>query len=138
MREKVRVEFGGAVIADSMGAYRVLETSHPPTIYIPREDIRMGFLRESPRNSFCEWKGQTVYLSVVVGDREAKDAAWTYPTPSKPFADIAGYVSFYPSRVDACTLGEERVEAQAGDFYGGWITSKITGPFKGSPGTWGW
>lgn len=137
---RVRVEFGGMTVADSTGALRVLETSHPPGIYVPPADVVAGALQPSAqRGTYCEWKGIARYFDVVVaGGRTARAAAWAYPEPSAAFAVLRDYVSFYPARVDACLLDDERVTAQEGGFYGGWITADITGPFKGAPGTSGW
>lgn len=134
----VRVIFNGVVIADTHRAKRVLETSHPPVYYIPLADIKTEYLTRTERSSFCEWKGAASYYTVRVGDHEARDAAWFYPNPTDAFAAIKDYVAFYPGRMDACYVDDERVESQPGDFYGGWITREITGPFKGAPGTWGW
>lgn len=134
----VRVEFGGRVVAETRRARRVLETSHPPVFYIPPEDVRGEFLERSPRSSFCEWKGGAIYWTLVVGPRRAIDAAWSYPDPTPAFATIRDHLAFYPSRVDACFVDDERIRAQEGDFYGGWITSEIVGPFKGGPGSRGW
>jgi uncharacterized protein (DUF427 family) len=128
---RVRIELGGVTIADSTRALRVLETSHPPTIYIPRDDIGAGVLRATIRTSLCEWKGRATYEDVFAGGRIVERGAWHYPDPAPPFAALAGHVSFYPGRMDAAWLGAERVRAQPGDFYGGWITSDLRGPFKG-------
>jgi uncharacterized protein (DUF427 family) len=136
--KRIRVVFNGETIADTTRARRVLETSHPPVYYIPLEDIRAGVLERTSRSSFCEWKGRAGYYTVRVGDREARDAAWFYPAPNAAFASICDCVAFYPSRMDACYVDDERVESQEGDFYGGWITKDVVGPFKGAPGTWGW
>lgn len=127
-----------SVIAESVRARRVLETSHPPGIYIPAEDIATGVLRAAAGTSVCEWKGSAVYWDAVVGDAEALAAAWSYPEPTSGFETIADHLSFYPSRVDACYLDDELVTPQDGGFYGGWITSDVVGPFKGGPDTWGW
>jgi len=135
---RVRVIFNGVTIADTTQAQRVLETSHPPVYYIPPEDIRMLHLTPTARQSLCEWKGRASYYTVQVGDKRAENAAWFYPEPSGAFATIHNYVAFYPSQMDACYVGDEQVRAPKGDFYGGWITDKIVGPFKGGPGTWGW
>lgn len=135
---RVRVVFGGVTIADTRRALRVLETSHPPTYYIPPDDIRMEYLTPTGRRSFCEFKGSAGYYTVQVGEKRADHAAWSYARPSQGYEAIAGYVAFYPSRMDACYVDDEQVVAQEGDFYGGWITSDIVGPFKGGPGTWGW
>lgn len=134
----IQIMFNSEVIADTHQAFRVLETSHPPVYYLPQEDIRMEFLTMTPRSSFCEFKGQATYWTLRVGQREAANVAWSYESPTKRFATIRGYIAFYPSRMDACYVDGEKVQAQAGDFYGGWITSEIVGPFKGGTGTWGW
>jgi uncharacterized protein (DUF427 family) len=134
----IQVVFNGVVIAETERAKRVLETSHPPVYYIPPEDIRMEYLMPTRRSTFCEWKGQARYYTVTVGDQVATEAAWFYPNPTPAFAGIQNYVAFYPSRMEACYVAGERVTAQPGDFYGGWITSEIVGPFKGAAGTWGW
>ncbi len=136
--ENIRVIYNTIVIADSNQAYRVLETSHPPCYYIPPTDIDMQYLTLTKKHTFCEFKGQASYYTVTVGDKSATNTAWFYSQPSKGFESIANYVSFYASNMDACYVGEEKVKPQAGDFYGGWITSKITGPFKGGAGTRGW
>ncbi len=136
--QHVQVVFNGVVIADTRLARRVLETSHPPVYYIPPEDVRMEYLTTTPRTTFCEFKGAASYYSVSVGDKTAANAAWSYPRPRAGYTSIAGYVAFYPGRMDACIVDGELVQAQRGDFYGGWITSNIVGPFKGGPGTMGW
>lgn len=132
------VRFNGETIADSRRTKRVLETSHPPVYYIPPEDVRMEFLCKTPRSTFCEWKGQASYYTLTVGDRTETNVAWFYPNPTPRFAGIKDYIAFYPGRMDECLVDGERVQAQPGDFYGGWITQDIVGPFKGGMGTWGW
>lgn len=134
----IQVVYNGMVIADSQRAWRVLETSHPPVYYIPPQDIHMECLRPAVGGSFCEWKGQASYYDVCVGDKTAANAAWTYPQPTPPFADIKDHVAFYAQPMDACTVDGEQVQPQPGQFYGGWITRDIVGPFKGEPGSWGW
>lgn len=136
--EVVEVELGGRTIARTTRALRVLETSHPPTYYLPVEDVATGVLRPAGGSSFCEWKGRAAYLDVVSGDRVAERAAWHYPEPTGPFAELCGHVAVYPGRMDRCLVDGERVLAQPGGFYGGWITSRVVGPFKGEPGTMGW
>ena len=135
---RIRVLFGGEVIADSTRAIRILETSHPPVYYIPRDDIRSQFLLPSERSSFCEFKGTASYWTLKVNDQIATDAAWSYEQPSHGYEALRGCLAFYASKVEACFVDEERVQPQAGSFYGGWVTSDIVGPFKGEPGTQGW
>jgi uncharacterized protein (DUF427 family) len=135
---RVRVEFAGEVLAESTGALRVLETSHPPTIYLPPGDVQTSLLVPVDRRSLCEWKGIASYFDVRADGRAEPAAAWTYRDPAPPYAALKDFVSLYPGRMDACFVGDERVDAQPGDFYGGWITSDVRGPFKGGPGTRGW
>ena len=135
---RVKVIFNDVIIAESNRAYRILETSHPPVYYIHPQDVRMDLLEIGPGQSFCEYKGQAKYWSLLVDGKLSKNAAWSYPSPSKQFGAISEHLAFYASRVDECWVGHERVTPQAGDFYGGWITASIVGPFKGGPGTWGW
>jgi len=132
------VVFGDMIITDTVHAYRVLETSHPPVYYLPPGDIQMKYLRPTARASFCEWKGAASFFSVETGDRRAVDAAWSYSNPTVNFAAIKDYVAFYPAVMDACYVDGEVVTPQPGGFYGGWITRDIVGPFKGAEGTWGW
>ncbi|MGF1514231.1 MAG: DUF427 domain-containing protein [Elainellaceae cyanobacterium] len=136
--KRVRILFNSKTLIDSQRAMRVLETSHPPVYYVPPEDAQMAHFQPAARRSFCEWKGVAAYYTITVGDQTAEQAAWYYPDPTEAFAPIKGYIAVYPSRMEACYLDDEQVQAQAGDFYGGWITSNIVGPFKGSAGTWGW
>lgn len=138
VHKRIRVIFNTVTIADSQSAFRVLETSHPPTYYIPPSDVKMQHLKPSDRRSLCEWKGLAVYFTLQVGERVAPDAAWSYPEPTPAFEQIRDHLAFYPSRVDECYVGDDRVRAQSGDFYGGWITPGILGPFKGEPGTEFW
>ncbi|HEX7169911.1 MAG TPA: DUF427 domain-containing protein [Rubrobacter sp.] len=136
--KKVKVVFGGVTLAYTTRAKRVLETSHPPVYYIPPDDIRMELLEPSGGGSYCEWKGRATYYDAVTEERKASRAAWFYPDPTPSFTSLKGYLAFYPSKMDGCWVGGEKVEAQEGDFYGGWVTPDIVGPFKGAPGTWGW
>jgi uncharacterized protein (DUF427 family) len=135
---RLKVVLGGEVIAETTRGYRVLETSHPPNYYFPPDDVRAGALEPAKGASFCEFKGRAHYFKVLGGGREANEAAWGYDNPSPAFEPIKAYVSFYASRMDACFVDDELVTPQPGDFYGGWITSDIEGPFKGGPGTRGW
>ena len=134
----VRVVLGGVIVADSTRAWRILETFHPPTYYLPMADFLAGALTPRPRTSFCEWKGVAHYLTLSAGGRTEADVAWTYPDPSTAYADLKDCVALYAGRMDACFVGDERVVPQPGGFYGGWITSKFGGPFKGGPGTQFW
>lgn len=134
----LKIIFNGEIIAETNRAFRVLETSHPPVYYFPPEDVKMEFLTEAAGTSFCEWKGLAGYYSIKHGGKVAENAAWFYPNPTERFAEIKNYIAFYPSKMDACFVGDERAQVQEGDFYGGWITSDIVGPFKGGAGSWGW
>jgi uncharacterized protein (DUF427 family) len=135
---RIRIEFGGQVIADTSRAWRVLETSHPPTYYLPMDDILPGALEPAQGSSFCEWKGRARYWTVRVGARRAERAAWSYPEPTPGFAPIRDHVAFYAGPMDACWVGVHRAQPQPGGFYGGWVTPDLSGPFKGEPGSAGW
>jgi uncharacterized protein (DUF427 family) len=132
------VVLGGVTVADTTRAYRVLETSHPPNYYFPPDDVAPGVLVPSTGGSFCEWKGRAHYFTVRGGEQVVEDAAWSYATPSAAFAPLRDHVAFYAHLVDAAFVDGERVVPQPGGFYGGWITSKVVGPFKGGPGSRGW
>jgi uncharacterized protein (DUF427 family) len=137
--QTVRIELAGRRLADSAHALRVLETSHPPTVYIPRSDIDADLLAESARAAtWCEYKGRARYVDAVIDGRRVPAIGWFYPEPSPGYERLREHIAFYPGRVDEAWLGEERVLAQDGAFYGGWITSDLVGPFKGAPGTLGW
>ena len=133
------VSLGGTPIADTRGAFRVLETSHPPTWYLPPADIDFGRVhRSTARGTLCEWKGIATYWDVEAADGTVLAAVgWFYETPTAGFTAITGYLSFMPGRLE-CLIDDERVRPQDGGFYGGWITDDVVGPFKGSPGTLGW
>lgn len=135
---RVRVVVGGVALADTTRALRVLETASPPTFYIPPEDVRLDLLVPEPRRTVCEWKGEASYWTIRAGERVVPSAAWSYPRPMPGFEALRDHLAFYAGRVDEAWVDEERVAAQAGDFYGGWVTSEIVGPFKGESGTLGW
>lgn len=136
--EAIRVVVGGVTIVDTDRSWRVVETAGPPVHYLDPADITPGVLRPCGGESWCEWKGRASYFDLAAGGTVARKSAWCYRTPNPAFAAIADHVAIYAGRVDACYLGGEQVKAQPGDFYGGWITSRVTGPFKGDPGTQGW
>lgn len=140
----LRIVHGGELVAETNRALRILETSHPPVFYIPQQDIAMHWLVASMRRgSFCEWKGIATYWNLDVRKSQpltavVKDVAWSYADPAPAYRALRDHLAFYASRVDECTVDGECVDAQSGDFYGGWITSHVRGPFKGAPGTLGW
>lgn len=136
--EHVVVTHGGIVLCDTRSAVRVLETSHPPTYYLPFADINWDLLIPVGGTTICEFKGEAHYADIVGGGSTLTRAAWWYPSPNKRFASLVDHLAIYPGRVDEATVDGEIVQAQEGDFYGGWITSRVAGPFKGAPGTWGW
>jgi len=135
---RIVIRLGGEIVADTTEAVRVLETSHPPVYYVPRSAFADGALEPAAGSSFCEFKGGARYLSVRGGSQLAERAAWYYPSPSPGYEQLVDRVAVYPSPMDSCEVDGEIVTAQEGDFYGGWITSAVTGPFKGAPGTAGW
>ncbi|RZM37087.1 MAG: DUF427 domain-containing protein [Sphingomonas sp.] len=137
-KRHIRIEHFGVVVADTYAAVRTIETSHPPTWYIPPDAITPGLLRGSQRRSFCEWKGEAQYWHLEIGGQIVRDVAWSYSDPTPTFAILRNHVAFYASALDVCTVDGERVRPQPGGFYGGWITSDLAGPFKGVPGSMGW
>jgi len=134
----VLVEVGGRVVADTTRAIRVCETSHPPVFYVPRDDVADGVLEPAPGTSWCEWKGAATYWDVVVAGSRVRAAGWSYEQPSPGYEHLRGAIAFYPGRVDRATVDGEVVRAQPGDFYGGWITDEVVGPFKGGPTSLWW
>ena len=134
----VLIEHRGVTLADTRHSVRTIETSHPPSWYIPPAAISPGLLRPSTRQSFCEWKGEARYWHVDVGGQTLRDVAWSYANPTSAFAILRDHLAFYAGPFDLCAVDSERVTPQPGGFYGGWITSDLAGPFKGVPGSMGW
>lgn len=134
----VRIDHAGVVVADTRSAIRTLETSHPPSYYIPPADIAPGLLQRAGGGSFCEWKGEATYWDVVIGTRVMPRVGWSYARPTPPFDCLRDHVAFYAGPFDRCSVEDETVTPQAGGFYGGWITSGLAGPFKGGPGSRMW
>lgn len=138
--ERVVVRHAGRPIADTTDALRVLETSHPPTYYVPIADVADGVLvpARSGLRTVCEFKGSARYWDLVLSDGRVPEVGWSFARPTAGFEALADHVAFYPGRVEACLVDDEVVQPQPGDFYGGWVTSRVQGPFKGAPGTMGW
>ena len=136
--QHIQVFFNDTCIVDTKRAFRVLETSSPPVYYLPPQDVQMTYLHPNSAVTFCEWKGRASYFDVRVADKSAVRAAWCYRDPNPDYTLIKNFIAFYASKMDACLLDGERVRPQAGDFYGGWITNNIVGPFKGQEGTLHW
>lgn len=136
--KRLQAIYQGETVADTERGFRVLETSHPPAYYFPPEDVRLTFLKPTSRQGYCEWKGRYQYYDVQVGEQVSTQGAWLLTETTPSFTEIQGYFSFFANRMDACSVAGELVVPQPGDFYGGWITANIVGPFKGAPGTWGW
>ena len=134
----VAIDLGGRRIAETRRALRVLETSHPPGYCLPLADVARGVLRPGPGGTWCEFKGQATYFDVVSGEVVAQHAGWHNPQPARGYEALVGHVAFYPARMDACWVDGERGRPQQGSFYGGWITGRITGPFKGTPRSHRW
>ncbi len=134
----IQVVLGGVTIAETNHSFRVLETASPPTYYLDPADFVPGVVQPATGESWCEWKGRASYVDLVAGGTVAPRAAWRYLQPTKAYAPLAGWLAVYPSRVDRCLVDGEEVRPQDGDFYGGWITANIVGPFKGEAGTLGW
>ena len=134
----ILIAHAGIVVAETRASIRTLETSHPPSYYIPPADIAPGVLRRADGGSFCEWKGTAIYWDAVIGDIVLPHVGWSYPSPSPAFALLRDHIAFYARPFDRCSVDGEAVTPQPGDFYGGWITRGLAGPFKGVPGSRGW
>jgi uncharacterized protein (DUF427 family) len=134
----IQIYFNGVLLADTTRAFRVLETSHPPVYYLPQSAIQMQYLVRTPRSSFCEFKGNASYWTIEVNQKRAENAGWMYANPAQGFEPIRDHIAFYAGKMDQCLVDDEVVIPQPGDFYGGWITSNIVGPFKGGSGTGRW
>lgn len=136
--ERIRVVVDGVEIASSAQALRVLETAGPPVYYLPPQDVRMDLLTPTEHVTHCEWKGDASYFTLRIGDRVIHNVAWAYPRPLPGFEAIRDCLAFYAGLVDEAWVGAERASPQPGRFYGGWVTARIVGPFKGVPGSSGW
>ncbi|WP_299452616.1 DUF427 domain-containing protein [uncultured Microscilla sp.] len=135
----LRVIYNDTVIAQTNQGMRILETSHPPTYYFPPEDVHLEYLElVENKTSFCEYKGAASYYNLRLEGRVVQNVAWFYANPLPKYQALKNHLCFYASKVSACYVNDELVQAQEGDFYGGWITSQIVGPFKGGANTWGW
>ncbi len=135
---RIQIIHRGKTIADTADAWRTLETSHPPTYYIPPADIAMQLMRPNPHRSLCEWKGQASYWDLVTGADTLRAVAWSYPNPTTAFAPIRDHLAFYPGPLDECLVDGQMITPQPGQFYGGWISQYEAGPFKGGPGSRFW
>jgi uncharacterized protein (DUF427 family) len=134
---EIVIRWGDVEVARTRRAVKVLETAHPPSFYLPWDDVVRHLLHPAQGGSFCEWKGPARYWTLVDGDRRLPGVAWSYPQPMAGAEALANCVAFYPAQLD-CTVDGARVQAQPGGFYGGWITPDLAGPFKGLPGSEGW
>jgi uncharacterized protein (DUF427 family) len=121
----IHVVLGGLTIAETNRSFRVLETASPPTYYLDPADFVTGVVQPATGESWCEWKGRASHVDLVAGGTVARRAAWRYLQPNPAYGQLAGWLAIYPSRVDRCSVDGEEVRPQAGDFYGGWITSKV-------------
>ncbi|HEU5486217.1 MAG TPA: DUF427 domain-containing protein [Microlunatus sp.] len=137
-RSTIEVWLGGQLVCATSSSLQVLETSHPPTYYLPRTAFHPDALRDASGGSYCEWKGAARYLDVVGGHQVAERAAWFYPHPSPPYEQLIDHVALYAGPMDRVLVDGEVVTPQPGGFYGGWITAAVSGPFKGVPGSRGW
>lgn len=139
----LRIAFAGEEIASTQRGLRICETAGAPVYFFPPEDVRAEVLRYHPQPaSFCEWKGAATYIDLVVGEQRRAEAAFTYADPlddlGQGYSRVAGWIAFYAGRVDEAWVGDELASPQPGGFYAGWVTSRITGPIKGAPGSEGW
>ena len=134
---EVIVNWGNVEVARTKRAVLVLETSHPPTFYLPWTDVNQNLFTSAGGGSLCEWKGPAKYWSLVDGSRSLVKGAWSYPSPLPGAELLKDCVALYATSLQ-CTVGGHPVTPQPGGFYGGWITPDLVGPFKGIPGSSGW
>jgi uncharacterized protein (DUF427 family) len=138
----LKVVFAGDVVAQTSRGLKVVETAGAPVYHFPPEDVRTELLKPIPGSSFCEWKGEARYFDLVVRGQKADKAVYCYPDPlddlGQGFSRITGWYVFYAGLVDEVWLGDEQATPQPGGYYAGWVTSRITGPIKGAPGSEGW
>ena len=134
---EVVIADGSGEVARTRSAARVLETASPPTYYVPWSDVVPGRLVPDDQRTYCEWKGEAHYWRLAADPPGAAPVAWSVPEPLEEFTSLRDFVAFYPGRV-SCWLAGERVRAQAGGYYAGWVTDAIVGPFKGDPGSGHW
>ena len=135
---RIEIVHCGVKLVDTQNAWRTLETSHPPTYYIPQSEIDMDYLRPNARRTLCEWKGQARYFDLVIGEDRIPALAWSYTQPTEPFDPIRDFLAFYPDPLDSCLVDGKQITPQQGQFYGGWISPYECGPFKGGPGSQFW
>ena len=98
--KRVRVTFAGVTIADTTRALTLKESTYPAVQYIPREDARMDLLRKTTHHTACPYKGDASYFTIAAGGKMAENAVWSYEQPFPAMKDIAGYLAFYPNKVD--------------------------------------
>ncbi|WP_421765424.1 DUF427 domain-containing protein [Ekhidna sp.] len=134
----IRIVFNETIILDTNHSFRILETSHPPSYYLPKSSFKKGVLIKTAKTSFCEFKGRAHYYNIVLDNQIVKDAAWGYDSPNHRYGAIKNHICVYAKLMEACFINHERVTPQPGGFYGGWITKNVVGPFKGVPNSWGW
>ena len=114
---RVRVRFNGEWIADSTNAHLLFETRHLPVYYFPRRDVRMDLFRPTDHHTYCPYKGEASYWTIVVGDRRAENAVWGYPEPYEEVKEIGGFLAFYWDRVDHWYEEDEEIFVHPRDPY---------------------
>lgn len=134
----LKIVHRGVTVAETRRGVRTLETSHPPSYYFPREDVAMALFSRSENRSFCEWKGEASYFDILVRGEVLRAVAWSYQHPTASFLMLRDHIAFYVAPFESCSVDGEKAVPQPGEFYGGWITSKFAGPFKGIPGSRFW
>jgi uncharacterized protein (DUF427 family) len=133
----VAVYADATLFAETSHSIRALETGSPPAFYLPPDSVRSELLIQSPQRTFCEWKGEAEYFDVSGSAGCIRNAVWRYPQAQDDAAIIAGWYACYPALL-RCFVDGRQVKAQAGGYYGGWITDEIVGPWKGERGTGHW
>ena len=98
--QRVRVTFAGRVVADTKHALLLKEASYPPVAYVPRQDVEATLIKRTDHKTTCPYKCEASCYSIQIDGRVAENAIWSYEQPFADVGSIAGYMAFYPSRVD--------------------------------------
>jgi uncharacterized protein (DUF427 family) len=96
----VTVRVNGVVLAQTTNALALQEAGYPAVQYVPLADVDLELIRPTDTQTYCPYKGDASYYTIVVDGTEIPDAIWTYTQPYPAVAEIAGHVAFYPNKVD--------------------------------------
>ena len=104
--KRIQVLYNGHVIVDTKRGLTLKEASYKPVIYVPREDADMAYLTRTEHTTYCPYKGDASYYSLMMDGRIAENAVWTYETPYPAMEQIRGMLAFYPNQVEIHEAGD--------------------------------